>query len=81
MKKTIKISVMRSRAQAKRIAVLLRECKTVVFDFDEAFITTERKESLKNVFLWFVAFNPDIEILTINADPEVQKLIEGIKKL
>ena len=62
-----------SRSQAKRVLNRIEKFKTVVFDF--ARVETIGQAFADEIFRVFANSHPEIELLPINANPDVQAMI------
>lgn len=66
-----------SRSQAKRLLARVELFKTVMFDFKG--VPTIGQAFADEIFRVFPIQHPDIELLTLNATPEVERMIERAK--
>jgi len=65
--------VLMSRSQAKRVLTRIEKFKTVMFDF--ARVETIGQAFADEIFRVFANSHPDIELIPINANPDVQDMI------
>lgn len=63
-----------SRSQAKRLLARIDKFKTVVFDFEG--VDTIGQAFADEIFRVFRSEHPDITILDINANPEIERMIK-----
>jgi len=64
-----------SRSQAKRILARLSLFKTVIFDFAE--VASIGSSFADQIFRVFARHHPEIEVVAIHANPEVQRMIDA----
>ena len=63
-----------SRAQAKRLLARLELFETVLFDFRE--VETTGPAFADEIFRVFAMRHPEIELVAINTNPEIDRMIE-----
>jgi anti-sigma regulatory factor (Ser/Thr protein kinase) len=66
-----------SRSQAKRLVARVDQFKTVYFDFEG--VETIGQAFADEIFRVFAKSHPEIEVIPVNANPEVQGMINAVR--